>query len=93
MADVELEGVVDRARSFGSPLGGDVEFEFVVEPLWATMLFRSASMHFNVVLADGHPERLVALGDVRDREVRIVPLRVAREEAEDARCLQVWRDL
>lgn len=72
---------------------GPFEVEFTVEPLCATMVFRSVPCGAGVVLAGGDSDRLVVLGDVRSREVRVLSLRQAREEAEDARCLRVWRGL
>jgi hypothetical protein len=71
-----------------------VSFEFVVEPLWASLLFRSAPVAGSgVVVPDGDPSRLCAVGDVRSREVRILTLRALLDEAETSRLVQLVRGL
>lgn len=73
---------------------GVPEFEFVVEPLWASLLFRSGPVTGSgVVVPVGDPSRLCAVGDVRSKEIRVLTLRDLLDEAEDSRLVQLVRGL
>lgn len=67
----------------------------VVEAISAAMTFRSfADPAASAADAfDGSPERLVVLGDVRTREVRVVTRRDAQEEVASAVIARIWRGL
>lgn len=73
-----------RLGCYGLPM------ELRIEPLCAVMVFRSVEP---AVPPEDQPDRLVPLGDVRSREVRVVTHREVREELIDGVYVRVWRGL
>lgn len=67
--------------------------ELIVESLFPSMTFRSFPCSLGGVLVPGDPDRLVVLGDVRTREIRVVPRWIVDEEVEGARIARLWRGL
>jgi len=73
-----------RPGCYGLPM------ELRVESLCAVMVFRSVEP---AVPPEDQPDRLVPLGDVRSRQVRLVTRREAREELLDGVYARIWRGL